>query len=242
LARPESGPEHHEAQEPGTRLGIPRAEVAGPHVAARLLEERVERVRLEQAALDVEHRVVPIRLVEPDRRGVGRPGHGELHLVAIAVERRGGDDRTKLERAEAAEALEAVRDLLGLVRELGGVGDVLQPAASAPTEVGTRRFDSVRRRRLDRLDDTAGESRADFDEPDPDAVARHPAPHEDHVAVDATDAFAAEREVVDAQRDSVSAPGPAHGSHTIKSRHIEVNLAGADLVVAGSRARYDGSR
>src|SRR3989442_12345347 len=109
-----------------------------------------------------------------------------------------------LDGPEPADALQAVRDLLRLVRELGRVRDVLEPAAPAAAEVGTRRLDPVRRRRLDRLDDAAAETRTGVDEPNPEPITGNGATNEHDVAVDATDSLATEREVVDAQRQSIS--------------------------------------
>ena len=52
----------------------------------------------------------------------------------------------ELEARQAAQALERVRDLLGLEGELGGIGHVLEPAAAAAPKVRAGRLDAVGRR------------------------------------------------------------------------------------------------
>ena len=208
-------------------------------VLPRLVEQCVERIRLEQAALDVEDRVVPVGFVQPYDGLAGRAGDGEFHLVPIAIDLGRGNDRTDLDAAEAAEALEAISDLLGLIRELGRIAQVLVAAAAAAAEVRARRLHAIRGRRFDRLDRAPAEAGPGFDQPDPKPVARNSTTHEHHVSVDPAHALAAEREVVNSQRESVSALWTAHGGHTINVRRIEVNLARAYMLCAAARARYD---
>ena len=129
--------------------------------------------------------------------------------------------------AEAAQALERVRDLLGLEGELGGVGHVLEPAPAAAPEVGARGLHPLGRGLDHRLDHAAPEARASLHEPDLQPIARQPAGHEHHVTVGAPDALAAEGQVVDRQGQNLPALGSGHGSDTINARPIGVNLTSA---------------
>jgi hypothetical protein len=76
--------EHQEAQEPLLGLLPVDAPATLPHEGAHLGEDGVHRVGLEQAALDVEDRVVALRLVQPHHRLAVDLGERELHLVAVA--------------------------------------------------------------------------------------------------------------------------------------------------------------
>jgi hypothetical protein len=206
--------QRHEAQEPLAGGLVVDGQRARPRLPAELAEQRVQRIGLEQAALDVEDHVVPVGLVEPDH---GARRDRELHLVAVAVLVGGGQDRPHRELAEAADPLEAVAHLLCLKGELRRVGQVLQAAPAAAAEVRTRRLDAIRRRRLDRLDHGAPEARAGFDELHPHPVARHSAAHEHDVAVDAPHALPAKRQVVDGEHETVAAPRFRHDrGHYIK--------------------------
>ena len=141
LTGPPAVAEHEEAEQPLATCLLVGREPALDEEPPRLVEERVHPLRLDQASLDVEDRVVAVRLVEPDGDALAPAPRrdGELHLVAVAVGLLGAHDRPDLGAGEAADALEHVRHLLGLERELGRVGDVLEPAAAAAPEVRTGR-------------------------------------------------------------------------------------------------------
>ena len=155
---------------------------------------------------------------------VGARGDRELHLVAVAVDLLGAQDRPDLDALKAPHALEHVRDLLGLERELGGVAHVLEPAPAAPAEVGAGRLDAVGRGRLDLLDEATPEARPGLVEADPHPITGHPAGDEDHIPVGATHALAPECEVVDGQGQAFPSLGPGHGPATINVGQNGVNL------------------
>src|SRR5204863_2384024 len=99
------------------------------------------------------------------------------------------------------------------------------------------RRDALGRRLEDVLDHRASEAGARLDDAHTQPVARQPAAHEQHVAVDAADAFAAEREIVDGELDRVPAPRFRHADVTIEAAQKPVNLAGTEqawsMVAAG---------
>ncbi len=199
-----------EAQEPGARILIVDGEPARAGLSAQLAEQRVHRLRLQMTALDVQDHVVAVGLMQPDLGPVTTRHDRELHLVAVPVRIGGGQDGPELELAEPTDPLEAVAHLLFLEPELGGVRKVLESAAAAAAEVGAGGFDSIRGGRLERLDHRAPESRARLDDPDPQTVARDRAADEEDVALDPTDPFATECEVVDRQIEDVATPRFCH--------------------------------
>src|SRR2546428_3852995 len=131
--------------------------------------QRVHRLRLEQAPLDVEDDIVAIGLVQADDRcrgvrdaattvgGLRGTGDRELHLVPVPVRLWAREDRPEFERSQAADPLEAVAYLLLFERELRGIRDVLEPTPATAPEVRARRLDPVGGWHLDRLDDGTAE-------------------------------------------------------------------------------------
>ena len=111
--------EHQESQE--ALLGLLPVHAPAPlaHERPHLGQHGVHAVGLEETALDVQDRVVPLRLVEAHDRLPVHLGERELHLVAIAVDLGGADDRGHRDVGEPAEARQALDDLALLELELG---------------------------------------------------------------------------------------------------------------------------
>jgi len=107
---------------------------------------------------------------------------------------------------------EHVRDLLRLEGELSRIVHVLETAAPAPAEVRTGGGNAMGRRLLHRFDRAAAKTRARLIEANTDLVAGHPSWHEHDVTVDPADAFAAESQVVDGQKNGLATSGPSHGT------------------------------
>src|SRR2546427_94432 len=178
-----------------------------------LVEQHVHRLRLQEAALDVQDHVVPVCLVKADRREPAAAAHDrELHLVPVPVGVGRRQDGPELERAEPTDALETVTHLLFLEGELRGVRDVLESATAAATEVGARRLHPVGRGRLQGLDYRPPESRARLDHPHAYPVAGDRAAHENDVTLSPAHALAAEGEVVNRQIEDIAAPRFCHDS------------------------------
>ena len=184
-------------------------------------------------------------------RALRARGDRELHLVAVAVDLLGAQDRPDLDALKPPHPLEHVGNLLGLERELGGVAHVLEPAPAAPAEVGAGRLHAVGRRRLDLLDEAAPEARPGLVETDPHPIAGHPAGDEDHIPVGATHTFAPECQVVDGQGQAFPSLGPGHGPATINVGQNGVNLppgfaggsgGGPSVMMNGTMARALASR
>jgi len=228
-------PQRHEPQEPLPRFLVPHAESAGPGLGPNLVEERVHRLRLEQAPLDVEHDIVTVGLVQADHRRAAGAGHGELHLVAVAVHLGRRQDRTQLEGRDGSQPLETVAHLLFLESQLRLVGDVLQPAPATPAEVRAGRRHALRGGRLDRLDDATAVAGPGLRDPHPQAIAGDGAAHEHDVAVHAADALPAEREIVDRQFEEVAAPRFCHVSGHYKGGFGGESICRARLTLATSR-------
>src|SRR5262249_38386087 len=152
------------------RARVIHRERALAHLPAELVEQDVHRFGLQQAALDVEHDVVPLGSVQADRGRLVRDR--EFHLVAISIELRSRQNRPQLEGAHATEALQTVANLLFLERELRWIGEMLQTAATTLPEVRAGWLHAVRRGDEDLLDRRAGEAAARFDQSDAHAVAR----------------------------------------------------------------------
>src|SRR5262249_60845204 len=201
-----------EPQEPLARVLIVDGKLSRASLRAQLVQQGIHRVRLEEAALDVQDHVVAVRLVETDGWSLAhaRLDDREFHLVAIPVGVGGREDRPELEVAEPADTLEAVAHLLLLEAQLSGIGEVLQTAAAAPAEVGAGRVDPIGGRRLDRFDHSTPKARARLDDPYAQAIPRQGSPNEDHLAFDSADTLAAEGEVVDSQLDDFTTPRFRH--------------------------------
>ena len=184
-----------------------------PHERPHLHEHRIHRVRLEQAALDVEDRVVSIGLVEPDDRLATRLREGELHLVPVPVDLRGPDDRGERDGfggTETAEAREALGDLALLELELSLVAHVLEAAAATPPVVRTRGVGAERGRRLDPLDLGAGEARPHLGHPDVEPIPRHAAGDEHDVPARAGHALTPEGKVRHIDGQEIAATHVGH--------------------------------
>jgi len=95
---------------------------------------------------------------------------------------------------------------------------MLKAAATALPEVWARRCHAIRRRDEDLVDRRSSETAARLDQTNAQLVARKPAAHENHVAVCASDAFAAEREVLDRDIERVAATRFRHGPSHYKRR------------------------
>src|SRR5690242_2111981 len=95
---------------------------------------------------------------------------------------------------------------------------MLQPTAAAASEIRTRRLDAVRRREEHRLDHRASEATARFDQSHAQSIAWKPTAHENHVPVDASDTFAAERQVLDRELERLAATRFRHGPSHYKRR------------------------
>src|SRR4029453_8823885 len=106
----------------------------------------------------------------------------ELHLVAVAVDLGGAEDRGHVEVAESAEPGQALDDLALLELELGRVADVLQPAAPATPEVGAGRLGAQVGGAVESLDRAPREPRTHLREADLEAVPGHAAGDEHDIA------------------------------------------------------------
>src|SRR5262245_23755662 len=148
--------------------------------------------------------------MEPDFGAFGPTNDRELHLIAVAVGLRRGQNRPQLEVAEPADALETIAHLLGLEAELRGVRQVLEPTAAAAAEVGAGRLHPIGRRTLDSFDGRPPEPRPRLDHFDPHPITWDRAAHEEDVTLHSPDALAPEGEVVDRQVEDVAAARFCH--------------------------------
>ncbi len=147
--------------------------------------------------LDPEHLVPAPGPVKAELGPVGPGRERVLHLVAVAEQLLGGDDRLEHRLGDAGDASQRVLDPGLLGRELGVVGEVLEAAAAAGRVVGARSLDALRPG-LEHLGrDRLGVTPLHLGHARPDPVARKAGAHEDDEPVEPRDPVAAECERVD---------------------------------------------
>ena len=201
------------AQEAALVAPVPRAEALAAALGEHQLAQLVAALGRQLAVGHREDAVEAAGRVEAAHQLAAVAGPERvLELVAVAPLLERGHDRLLLEALEAPDPRQRVRDLLGLDLELALVREHLPRRARV---VGDLR-DAVRRG-LEDLDRAGlGVGLLGLADDGAQAVAGHPARHEDDVAVTARDAVAAVGERIDGELELVAAAGAGEGG---RGRH-----------------------
>ena len=136
-------------------------------------------------------------LVQSERRTDVELRERVLHLVPVVELRGGRDDRLERKVDETCEPLQRIGDPLVLRRDLGVVGEILEPAAAAGRVVRTRRVDTLRPGSDDLGGERLGMTALNLRHARLDGVSRQAAADEDDEPVQASDAVPAVRERLD---------------------------------------------
>ena len=187
----------------GLRVLVVRLEALDARPLLDRLANRVADIGRQQALLDVDHLVPAAGPMEAEHEvgAVRAVRERVLELVAVAILGPRGNDRVDGRIDEPPETRERVADLRLLRLDLARVGEVLEPAAAADTEMPTRRVDPIgtglEHGCLDRL----GESTLDLRRASAHEIARETSAHEHDEAVEPPDSVASVGERVDPNLD-----------------------------------------
>ena len=193
----------HLAQDDDARQRPASGDLDAAHRAAQLrtdelgnrLDRRVDALR-QRAGNGRRNQVVAGGGIEADAAGLG--AQADAAAVAELVRRR--DDRQHRHVGQAADAPQLLAQILLLRLQLGSVGEVLPRAAAAARQIRTRRHAALRRAAQHRVQVGVGERAAVLAHRDLDLLARHDAAHEDHLAVEPSDAVWTVGEAGDRER------------------------------------------
>ena len=166
--------------------------------------DRVAHVGRQQALLDADHLVPAPGAMKAELDAVVAGRERVLELVAVAVDRHRGHDRLERRIGDPPDAYERIAHLLRLLRELHLVREVLEPAATAGSEMPARCLDAVGTRLEKGAREPFSEPALDLRYPRANAIARQPASHEDDEPVVTRDAVAAVRERLDRELELLS--------------------------------------